>query len=272
MTHHSVAFPLFRFYLTRAMHVQRLPESAERIVATLVPSKMSSEESEAMTRIQAVRDDLAHRNERIAMTDFGSGEGGLRSLFSSRKGPRDRSISSIHRTSSVPRHWGLVLFELVRHLKPLSVVELGANLGVSAMYIQAALDLNGNGSQFTTIEGDPTLATIARESVGRLSTSHFRVVNGRFQDVLPDVLRDLAPVQLAFVDGHHEEAAMVSYYRMMRPHLDGFSVVVFDDLYPWNTGLRRAWRRILREESDAVGVDFAKLGVLIHGVPPEERQ
>jgi len=260
----SIPLPLFRYLLKFSARIQHVAEPASGIVEKIGEFDFSPEESNVILRIERVRDSLGGRTERIAVRDFGAGEKGMRTMFRSSANKAGRSISSIYRTSSVPSHWGLFLFFLVRQVKPRSVVELGTNLGVSAMYIQAALDMNGNKSSFSSIEGDPTLADIARESVGRISSSRFEVVNGRFQDVLPAVLQKLTPIQLVFIDGHHEEAAMLRYYHSILPFLDRNSVVVFDDLYPWNIGLRRAWSKIRHDEPAAVAVDFAKFGLLFH--------
>ena len=57
----------------------------------------------------------------------------------------------------------------------------------SASFQAVALTLNGKG-KIVTVEGDPTLASIAQKNFNKLSLSTASVETGRFQDILPVVL------------------------------------------------------------------------------------
>lgn len=88
----------------------------------------------------------------------------------------------------------------IPHLAGLAgAIELGAAIGLSGAYQASALRLNGAG-RLTTLEGDPTLARIARETHQRLGLDNVDVVEGRFDDTLGPVLKAIGPLEYAFVD------------------------------------------------------------------------
>lgn len=203
------------------------------------------------------------------MTDHGSGSGTIPGI-SLPPGPNGspRTIRALYRSSSIPHPWGIILFRLVRTLRPRILLELGTCLGVSASYLQAAADLNGIG-RLTSIEGDQTLSALAREFLGANDTNSTNIVQGRFQDVLPDVLRDLGTLDFAFIDGHHEYEATREYFSLLRPFLADRSAVVFDDVAPWFPGVRKAWNEIKKESDSFVSLDTGKLGIMVRDVTEE---
>ncbi len=135
--------------------------------------------------------------------------------------------------------------------------------GVSAAYFQAGLFLNGSGT-LTTIEGDPGLASLARENLGRRDPHRVEVIVGRFQDKLAPTLNRIGKVDMAFFDGHHEYAPTMEYFETMRTSMAEKNCVVLDDLYPWMFPLRRAWLEISRA-GDVEAFDTGKLGILMKG-------
>ncbi|MGB2868320.1 MAG: class I SAM-dependent methyltransferase [Bacteroidota bacterium] len=251
---------LFDVYLRTVLSVRR-GGVHEALMGDACQRDLTVQEKKAIGKILAMRNGLSLRKDRIAIRDYGAGSG-FHAFSEAGQNSPGRIVSEIHATSAVPRHWGIFLFRLVRALNPRTVLELGTNLGVSASYIRAALDLNEGGGALVTIEGDPTLASIAEGSIAQVSSGSVKVIVGRFQDTLPKVLKDLGSVDLVFIDGHHEHAAMIRYYESAKGYLSKDSCVVFDDLYLWNRSLRSAWHKILAGCPQSEAYDFAKLGIL----------
>ena len=73
------------------------------------------------------------------------------------------------------------------------------------------------------------------------------MVTGRFQDTLQGVLQERAPVDYAFIDGHHDEHATLRYFDQIHPHLAETALVIFDDV-AWSAGMRRAWDALQADE------------------------
>jgi len=72
---------------------------------------------------------------------------------------------------------GELLYGLVRTTKPMTVLETGTNIGVSASYIALALKDNGLGGKLITIEHDGTVANKAREKFRTMGLDNVTVLN-----------------------------------------------------------------------------------------------
>jgi len=163
------------------------------------------------------------------------------------------------RLGAVPPLWSLLLFRLVREFKPLKCLELGTSLGFSAAYQAAALEVNRAGSM-VTIEGNKSVAAMARSNLQRIGVSRCVVKTGNFGDVLQAALEDLAPLDFAFLDGDHQEYATLSYFEQIVPFLSESALIVFDDI-SWSSGMARAWKVITEDERVKISVDLSRLGV-----------
>jgi predicted O-methyltransferase YrrM len=155
-----------------------------------------------------------------------------------------------------------VLFSLIREFKPLTCIELGSCVGISAAYQAAALELNGGG-RLTSCEASAERMAAAERHVAELGLENVRFVHGRFQETLDPVLRGLdAPVDYAFIDGHHDEHATVDYFRQIAPYASESAIVVFDDIH-WSAGMEQAWQRLEAEPALPLTVDVRDMGVAV---------
>lgn len=257
----GIPLALFGTSLRAAIELQlRVQAGRGPRVASLLrfssDTRFSPEEAESIRTILEVRKQIENDHTLITITDFGAGASQTASRHHGRR------VSDIYRTSAVSHHWGVFLFRLVRLLRPRRVLELGTNLGVSACYIQSALDLNADGGRLTSIEGDPTLAAYARRTIGTLSHYAPDVVVGRFHDMLVPTLDRLGAVDLVFVDGHHEEEPTRRYYETIKSYLTSDGVVVFDDIGFWSVSVRRAWKKIIQAEKNGLHLDLGRIGIL----------
>ncbi|MEX2658822.1 MAG: class I SAM-dependent methyltransferase [Acidimicrobiales bacterium] len=159
--------------------------------------------------------------------------------------------------------WALVLFALVRELRPERMLELGTCLGVSGAYLAAAAALNRAGT-LTSLEGAPALAARAQANLDGLGLRGVEVVPGLFRDTLQPVLDRTGPIDLAFVDGHHDEDATQVYFEQLLAHLAAPAVVVFDDI-AWSEGMARAWDALAGHAAVRLAVDLDRIGVCIVG-------
>jgi predicted O-methyltransferase YrrM len=249
--------------LVRAQR-RRLPTRGA-LLAEAARLALAPDEAEAEATVDALRRDLAADGRSLLVRDHGAG---TRGLVSAEAKPPARRVADVYRRAAASPGWGRFLFRLVRGLRPTRVLELGTSLGVSAAHLALALALNdrerGTRSRLVTVEGDPGLAALARGHLARAGVAgRVAVVEGRFADVLPGVLAAHGPFDLAFLDGHHEEAATLAYWRTLGPHLAPGACVAFDDVEPGRP-VRRAWTRIAREETaaGAEAVDLLGLGLL----------
>ncbi len=176
-----------------------------------------------IARIEALRRELLADPTELEVVDYGAGRAG--------SGPAPtirRPVAVACRASKSP-FWCRILFEMMRAMAPCRAVELGTCVGISASYQATAQELAGGGHLWT-LEGAPALAALARRNLEGLGLSSVTVVEGPFADTLEGVLDVAAPVDWAFIDGHHEERATLTYFRAFLPHLAERAVLLFDDI------------------------------------------
>ncbi|MEM9439796.1 MAG: class I SAM-dependent methyltransferase [Pseudomonadota bacterium] len=237
-----------------------LPPQIRAALRATAWGRDTADERQSMAAIEAVRQTLERSDRVIQFVDYGAGnpaetlgdgeaEGGVTS---------DRRLGDLARVASKPPFWGRFLFHIVRHCQPKGCIEMGTCVGLSAAYIASALKLNKSG-RLMTLEGAPALADIARDTLGQLDLTCAEVRTGRFSVTLDPALEAMAPVDFAFIDGHHDEVATLNYLEQIKPHLADDAVLVFDDI-AWSDGMRRAWRRIAAAYAS---VELRNVGLVI---------
>lgn len=181
------------------------------------------------------------------------------------------ALGEISRRRSKKADWCLLLMLLTRKLRPDRVLELGSCVGISGAYLAAGLHLNGHGG-LVTLEGAPALAERARLHLDELGLAGCaEVITGLFRDTLQPVLHRVGAVNLAFVDGHHDEQATQDYFDVLLDHLSRPAVVVFDDIR-WSDGMTRAWEALARHPEVSVSVDLERVGICVTGLAGESQQ
>ncbi len=257
------AYPPAGRVLHRALFAKALPRLAVRRVRRAdVPGAeglaraidgirgegIGAAEKEWIDRIEAWRARFSARTERVPIT-LSTGE-------SWDCQPRDLAqVSSIHRP------WGIFLMRLVRELRPRSCIELGSAIGVSAAYQGAALELNGSG-RLRCVDGSAELARLARQTASALEIDRVEVIEGRFEEVLEEVLASASPVDLAYIDAGKGREHNVQQFERLLPYLAPGAMLVVDDIH-WSREMNRAWREIRSNQRVALSVDLWRLGALI---------
>ncbi len=155
---------------------------------------------------------------------------------------REGPLAGKCETISVPPRWGVLLMRLVGELAPRVCVELGTGFGLSAAFIAAALELNGEG-ELTTFEGAEEWANVAREGATELGLEPLVVRVGPLSTTLPAALAELGPVDFAFVDAEHTKESTLRYFDHLQPHLSSRAVLVFDDI-DFDSDMWAAWEEI----------------------------
>jgi predicted O-methyltransferase YrrM len=239
------------------------------IGAALTPG-LAADEKMWIDRIEELRRLLTASNDEIVVVDYGAGArpGSSSPEEMVRGKPTTYRVGDFALVSMSPRQ-ALLLFQLLRRLKPRTCLELGTAMGVSAAYQGAALELNGMG-RLISLEGAPNLAELARRNLHDLGITVVTIRVGRFVDSLPAALQELTPLEFAFVDGHHDRDATIGYFLQLLPHLTDDAVVVFDDIN-WSRGMRDAWRAVREHARVPLSVELGKVGLVVVGPPRGER-
>ena len=215
-----------------------------------------------MHRIETLRTALLRSDAEVTFRDYGA-EGRLKASREPDAPFREttRAVQTLGR-DAVPPHEGRLLYHLIRQFKPTRCLELGTSLGISAAYQAAALATVGEGGRLISLEGGAALARLAQDHLDALDLPVVEVVTGPFAETLPAVLQRHRPIEFAFIDGHHNPAAMQAYFAQLTPHLADEAVLVFDDIF-WTPGMRHAWLALAAEPPVRLAVDLLAVGICI---------
>lgn len=235
---------------------------ADVLIVTL-NNHINPEEKIWIDKVESLRRELGSSSHEIQIADYGAGSPNLYLTTEQMSQGMTicRTIGDTCKRASKSYFWAFLLFRLIREYKPRVCLELGTCLGISGCYQAAALKINQFGT-LITLEGAESLASIATQNFQILGFDNVKVVIGRFQDTLTDVLKQHSPIDYAFIDGHHDEQATKAYFKRMVPVLSDRAVLVFDDI-SWSEGMKRAWCIIESDERVKISVDLGSVGICI---------
>jgi predicted O-methyltransferase YrrM len=227
-------------------------------------SSITISEKDWIRKIETLRENLNTSKDQILVADYGAGKSnlGLTQDEMNKGRLESRIVGDICRAASKPYLWCLLLFKLIRNFKPTNCLELGTCLGISASYQAAGLKLNGSG-HLITLEGASALASLATKHFDEFGLNTIAsVIVGRFNDTLGRVLNEQRHIDYAFIDGHHDEAATISYFNQIMQYVLKKAVLVFDDIN-WSEGMKTAWETIIRDERLKICVNLRQIGICI---------
>ncbi|MBI4946382.1 MAG: class I SAM-dependent methyltransferase [Bacteroidetes bacterium] len=202
----------------------------------------------AFNNIEKLRRKMLFSLREIEVTDLGTGKSGK------------RTISAIAELSLKSAKYGQLLFRLVNHFKPNSILELGTSLGISTAYLASA---NPN-AKVITIEGCPNIAAEARKNFESLSLDNIETVVGDFDVVLTSNIQHLiskGKLDFIFFDGNHRKEPTLQYFTQCLEHAGNDSVFIFDDIH-WSDEMESAWEEIKSHPQVRVSIDLFFLGLV----------
>lgn len=208
-------------------------------------------ENKAFDVISKVRFKLLHKTQVIEITDFGAGAN--QEDYSH----RFERVSTLARNSSVSSKYGRLLFRLVEYFRPQTIIELGTSLGISTLYLAMANPV----AKVYTIDGCSTRSEQATTSFNALKLSNIEQSIGRFDLVLPDVVKQAGKVDFAFVDGNHTYVATMANFEILLSIAHNDTVFVFDDIH-WSAEMQKAWIKIADHERVTVSIDLFRFGIV----------
>jgi predicted O-methyltransferase YrrM len=200
-------------------------------------------------RVEKLKEQLIRDKRIIKVTDLGAGA-------ISGKG-KERSIRYIAGSSSKPKKYGRLLFRLVSHFQPRTVLELGTSLGFSSAYMA----LGYPSANVITVEGCPNIADLAQKNFQELNIHNIRLINGSFNNELPLILNSVKKIDFVFFDGNHQKEPTINYFEQCLIKADNETVIVLDDIH-WSKGMEEAWEQIRKHSSVTLSVDVFFMGIV----------
>jgi predicted O-methyltransferase YrrM len=240
-----------------------LPARLRSPLRFLFTGEAPTEAENVAARIERRRADIASRRAAYRFAHLPTPMGIVRWLESadgSSGGPRFSS-RWLAEAVSVPRRWGMFLHLCAQAFDARAILELGAGVGISGAYLASI----PSHPRFLTLEGSAALAPIAHETLAAMS-SRASILHGPFETGIQRAFTAFAdehlPVDVAYIDGHHEEAASLHYVRSLVPHLANEALVIVDDIHLY-AEMWRAWQRIRSMRGVAAALNVGRFGVLV---------
>ena len=199
-------------------------------------------------QIEKLRRELLQDKKVIEVEDFGAG--------SSAVPFRQKKVSDITRSFLKSKKFARLLFRMVNHYKPKTIIELGTSLGVTSAYLGA-----NKTSEVFTLEGSKNVAAIAENNFKKLDLQNIKVVLGNFDNTLPQLLSQLQKFDLVFVDGNHRKAPVLNYFQQLLQKSTDHSIFIFDDIY-WSVEMEEAWKKIQQHPSVTLTIDLFFIGLV----------
>lgn len=179
----------------------------------------------------------------------------------------ERTVKEIAGSALKPEKYAQLLYRLVTHYKPATILELGTSLGITTAYLAKA----NPAATVLTIEGCRDIAEVARQNFAALKLTTISQQIGRFDELLPSAVSLLSPLDLAYIDGNHRYAPTMQYFTQLLPALHNGSILVFDDIH-WSAEMERAWAEIQRHPAVRCTVDIFFLGFVFFRQEFKEKQ
>lgn len=185
---------------------------------------------------------------RLDLSDFGAG---------SRKTLQNITVGNYARRVSVSEKFGQLLYLICRYYHPALVIELGTALGISTLY----LALGNSDSRVITVEGNPQLAGLAKNTFCTAGIKNITLVNSHFEIALNELPDKKGERVLVFIDGNHTLESTVAYYNHIVEKWGKKVIIIFDDIN-WSGEMRLAWKKIKKLANYASSADLFYMGII----------
>lgn len=195
----------------------------------------------------------------LTIQDFGAGS----SVSKSNR----RTAASIARNAAKPKKLAQLLFRLVHYYQPQTIIELGTSLGITTSYLSQAKP----GANLITMEGAKKIADLARSNFIQLNCRNISIVEGNFDNTLPEVLAGLSKVDFAFIDGNHRQEPTERYFSQLLSQAHNDTILVFDDIH-WSREMEAAWEAIKANPEVKCTIDLFFIGIVFFRQEFREKQ
>jgi predicted O-methyltransferase YrrM len=233
------------FFTAKGKHTVQAPFLYELITQVI----NESTDDENCNSIDAIRKELCQSDKEIQITDFGAG--------STINNSKTRKIKDIAKNSAKNAKFGKLLYRIIQFYKPKNIIELGTSLGISTSYLAKA-DTNAN---IFTFEGCPVTATIAQENFDKQNIKNTSITLGNFNLTLANKLKEILTIDLAFIDGNHQEKPTIDYFKQCLKYANNNTIFIFDDIH-WSQGMENAWNYIKEHEKTTLTIDLFFIGIV----------
>ncbi|HJU46217.1 MAG TPA: class I SAM-dependent methyltransferase [Chitinophagaceae bacterium] len=213
----------------------------------------------AYEQVEDMRQELLKDKHIIEVEDLGAGSVVAKT--------RQRRVCDIARHAAKPEKYGQLLFRMVNHYRPSTIIELGTSLGITTAYLAAA----DTSIPVMTLEGASSVAEEAVNNFAALGLPNIRLIEGNFDDTLPKVIDINYTTGLVFIDGNHRKEPTIRYFYQLLEKADADSILIFDDIH-WSKEMEDAWGIIKAHSAVTATIDLFFIGIVFFRTEFKEKQ
>lgn len=169
--------------------------------------------------------------------------------------------------TSMPPRWGALLHGLIYQGDKQRVLALGTGFGIGGLYMARALldNFPMRTCLMVTVEREYDRQRIADDHFRRLGYTDFVVsMNGEITEKLPDALRRLTPVDLAFIDLPLDARTTLEAFRRIRSQAQPGTLIVISGIH-LTPEMAATWRTMRQMRHVAAAVDLWRWGIVVIG-------
>jgi len=203
----------------------------------------------AFDGIEKIRTQLLSNHTLVEIQDFGAGSRVAKN--------NTRKISAIAKGSLKPAKYSQLLFRMIDYYGPTQIIELGTSLGITTAYLASA----NPDAKVTTFEGSSAIAQIARQNHQLLGLTNIDLIEGNFDQQLPQWLAQNKSVDFAFIDGNHALKPTMAYFESLLEVVHDHTILVFDDIH-WSEEMEAAWAQISAHPRVTLSIDLFFIGLV----------
>lgn len=199
--------------------------------------------------VEQIRKQMLSDKRIINVRDLGSGSASLKKSM--------RKVSEIARRSPVTPKYGRLLSNIAAEFGKPAIIELGTSVGISAIYMAASCP----DATVYTIEGCPETAKLAKQNFVNAGFENIKMMEGSFDDILPELLSEVSKPGLVFIDGNHRKEPVMKYFNLIAENSGNSSVVIIDDINH-SKEMNEAWHELKKHEKVSLSIDLFRMGIL----------
>jgi len=111
------------------------------------------------------------------------------------------------------------------------------------------------------MEGAPTVAQEALNTFKNLGYQNIQLIEGNFDQSLPNYLQSVSTIGIAYVDGNHRYEPTMQYFNLLLTKSDEHSIFIFDDIH-WSSEMEKAWAEIKADARVSLTIDLFYIGIV----------
>ena len=170
-------------------------------------------------------------------------------------------------SSLKPKRFAQLLFRIVQHYKPKTIVELGTSFGISSSYLAFGF---ANTTVYT-LEGASSIAAIAKNNFVSLGLHNVQLLEGDFSKTIPQLFSVINKVDLAFIDGNHRKQPTLEYFTQLLKFSTPSTILIFDDIH-WSAEMEEAWAVIKQHPAVTLTIDLFFIGIVFFNADINHKQ